>query len=127
MAKQTKAPQGVESKTQNEEPVITSTENQNTTQEVEKTETTEKTAPEKQETETTEKVNDDVLKKVVEIIAEGVQGMKSELQSEAEKLMKQHDVKEIWRCPETNYWFTKKENAAENAGKVEKEPEHYKL
>lgn len=50
-----------------------------------------------------------------------------EFKTEAEKIMRQQDVNEIWRCPVLGYWFTKKEFADDNAKKVKKSAEHYKL
>lgn len=58
---------------------------------------------------------------------ETVESREAGLEEKALELMKLQNVEEIWRCPVTGYWFTKKENAVENAGKVKKEAEHYKL
>lgn len=49
------------------------------------------------------------------------------LKEEAEKLMKQHNLTEIWRCPVTGYWFTNAQSAQEQAHKTKKDTEHFKL
>ena len=50
-----------------------------------------------------------------------------EFTAEAETIMNQQGVKEIWRCPVHGYWFTKKEYSDENAKIVNKSAEYYKL
>ncbi|NDW10453.1 hypothetical protein [Dysgonomonas sp. 520] len=41
------------------------------------------------------------------------------------EMMEKNDLKEIWRCPETGYWFSKAQYAEENAQKQGVKPEHY--
>lgn len=44
----------------------------------------------------------------------------------AKKIMKEQNAKEIWRCPETGYWFTRKDYANDQSKKTGKSLEHYK-
>ena len=46
---------------------------------------------------------------------------------EAKKLMKQQNVKEIWRCSVTGYWFSRKDYADDQKKRTGASPEHYKL
>lgn len=47
-------------------------------------------------------------------------------EDEAEDLMDQQNIKEIWRCPVTGYWFSKKVYAEEQEKKTGRSLEHYK-
>jgi rubrerythrin len=45
----------------------------------------------------------------------------------AKELMQKQNVKEIWRCPKTGYWFTRKEYAKANECKEKTIADHYQL
>ena len=45
----------------------------------------------------------------------------------AKKLMGEQNVKEIWRCSVTGYWFTRLDYADDQKKKTGKSLEHYKL
>lgn len=48
------------------------------------------------------------------------------LRIQAKRLMKAQDLKEIWRCPEKGYWFSRKDYAENYKRENECSLEHYK-
>lgn len=61
-------------------------------------------------------------------IVKGIAGLvaKSEFKSKADELMKAQDLKEIWRCPNKGYWFSRKDYAENYKRENECSLEHYK-
>jgi hypothetical protein len=50
-----------------------------------------------------------------------------ELTKEAEKHMKDNNVKKIWRCPKHGYWFTREDSAKQRESKTGVKTECYTL
>lgn len=65
---------------------------------------------------------------IVKGIAELAQKGKCDetLRIQAKRLMKAQDLKEIWRCPEKGYWFSRKDYAENYKRENECSLEHYK-
>ena len=52
---------------------------------------------------------------------------KTELEKEAEKLMQDLGIKEIYRCPVKGYWFTRSDYASEHEKKVKQSVQTFNL
>lgn len=62
-----------------------------------------------------------------EVPANDAEQPETDYRIQATRLMKDFDVKEIWRCPETGYWFTKEEYANEQKKTTGTSLEHYNV
>ncbi|MGE4590003.1 MAG: hypothetical protein AB7E34_10580 [Acidaminococcaceae bacterium] len=52
---------------------------------------------------------------------------KTELEKQAEKLMQDLGIKEIYRCPKKGYWFTRRDYASEHEKKVKSSVQTFNL
>lgn len=68
----------------------------------------------------------DQAKVLVDAIKDVIVGEKTKYKSIADELMKAQDLKEIWRCPEKGYWFSRKDYAENYKRENECSLEHYK-
>ncbi|MFT4223307.1 hypothetical protein [Dysgonomonas sp.] len=61
-------------------------------------------------------------------IVKGIAGLatKNEFKSKADELMKAQGLKEIWRCPNKGYWFSRKDYAENYKRENKCSLEHYK-
>ena len=65
--------------------------------------------------------------KIVEGIATlGAKGELAKATNKAKELMKTQNVKEIWHCPKTDYWFSREDYAKEHERKNKCIVQHYK-
>ncbi|HEY5509379.1 MAG TPA: hypothetical protein VIK29_11945, partial [Paludibacter sp.] len=65
--------------------------------------------------------------KPTEVVTKKTKSVETDFKAEAEKLMIAQNLKEIWRCPLTGYWFSRKDHADAQAQKMGKSSEPYKL
>jgi hypothetical protein len=68
--------------------------------------------------ETQEKKTDEAQKTEVDV-TETQNDVSDKVKTEACRIMKANDVKEVWRCPKKGYWFTRKDYAEAHGKKMD--------